>query len=282
MAWPETLATCAVMAGGAAYVWRSRRVRTITLRRLNVEPAPTAAGGRPHRRQFPRRYPLAAPAAGGAAALLIWALSLPFLYSLAFGLMVWALTWLIERTRAEQLTARVESQLADAIDLMIGALRAGSPMLSALDVTVAETPAPLRPQLERVTARIRLGDDPQAALRELASVVPLETFRLFALTLAVHWEAGGSLASTLSTVGRSIRDRLEMSRRVRAQGVESRLSSVMVLMIAYGIAYVAWDANPGPFAAFATSDIGSFLVAACIALQALGLVWIETMSRIEF
>ena len=46
--------------------------------------------------------------------------------------------------------------------------------------------------------------------------VPLETFRLFAAALTVHQEVGGSLAPTLATVGRIIRDRIELTRRIRS------------------------------------------------------------------
>jgi Flp pilus assembly protein TadB len=57
----------------------------------------------------------------------------------------------------------------------------------------------------------------RAAVSDLQVHVPLETFDLFATSLAIHWEVGGSLATTLSTVGRTVRDRIELARRVRAQ-----------------------------------------------------------------
>ena len=55
--------------------------------------------------------------------------------------------------------------------------------------------------------------------------VPLETFRLFSAALTVHQEVGGSLAPTLATVGRIIRDRIELTRRVRSLTVQSRAST---------------------------------------------------------
>jgi uncharacterized membrane protein (UPF0127 family) len=122
----------------------------------------------------------------------------------------------------------IEVQLADAIDLMTGALQAGGGVTSALENAIAETRRPLRPQLEDVLGRIRFGDDPQAVLRSLAARVPLETFRLFASVLSVHWEIGGSLAPTLATVGRQVRDRIELSRRLRSLTVQSRASTIAV------------------------------------------------------
>jgi Flp pilus assembly protein TadB len=112
--------------------------------------------------------------------------------------------------------------------------------------------------------------------------VPLETFRLFATALSVHWDVGGSLATTLATIGRTIRDRIELSRRMRTQGIEAHLSVMLVLLLAYLLAYLMWQANPERFRAFVASDIGSDLTAIVILLQAVGLVWMARISRSGF
>ena len=133
-----------------------------------------------------------------------------------------------------------------------------------------------------MAGRIRLGDDPRVAVSELQVHVPLETFRLFATSLAIHWEVGGSLATTLTTVGRTVRDRIEVSRRIRAQGVESHASVAVVLIIAYVLAFLMWRTNPDRLDAFVRSSVGTTLVAAVIALQAIGLVWMSRLSRSRY
>lgn len=271
-------------AGGAVFVWRDATLRRASLDRLDENIRERAAvSHRSGELPFPPRYPWVSAAAGAAAgvlAILVFGATAPF--ALAFGSMAAALAWLAETTVAERRVATIEGQLADAIDLMVGALRSGASVLSALEATVREIAPPLQPRLDRVISRIRLGDDPSILLHELARSVPLEVFRLFATSLAVHWEAGGSLSTTLATVGRTIRDRIELGRRVRAQSVESRLSSVGVLGIAYAIAFIAWQSNPGPVEMFLSSSIGSVIAACAIALQSIGLVWMERLSRIDF
>jgi tight adherence protein B len=112
--------------------------------------------------------------------------------------------------------------------------------------------------------------------------IPLETFRLFATSLAIHWEVGGSLATTLSTVGQTIRDRIELSRRVRAQGVESHASVAVVLAIAYVLAFLMWRTNPDRMEAFVSTSIGTAIIAGVIGLQAFGLVWMSRLNRSTF
>ena len=105
--------------------------------------------------------------------------------------------------------------------MMVASLRAGTALLGALEATLTESRQPMRGELENLVGRIRLGEDPRAAVKELAMRVPLESFRLFSYCLLVHWETGGSLAVSLRTVASTVRDRIEVARRIAAQAVES-------------------------------------------------------------
>src|SRR5207253_4073040 len=171
---------------------------------------------------------------------------------------------LLEEHRGDQQEAVIEQQLATAIYLMVGSLRAGASLLAAFDSALEEVGPALRPYFQEVAGRSRLGDDPRAAVSDLQVHVPLETFRLFATSLAIHWEVGGSLATTLSTVGQTVRDRIELSRRVRAQSVESHASVGVVLAIAYVLGFLMWRTNPDRLEAFVASSLGSIIVAGVI------------------
>jgi Flp pilus assembly protein TadB len=165
---------------------------------------------------------------------------------------------------------------------MVASLRAGSALLGALEATVREARQPLRQELETMVSRIKLGEDPRTVVREFSARVPLESFRLFAHSLMVHWETGGSLASSLRTVGKTARDRLEVSRRISAQAVESQLSVVAVMGIAYGLTVFMLNSNPEPMKKLLYSQIGSYVAAGVMTLQAIGMIWIWRMSRIRF
>jgi tight adherence protein B len=189
---------------------------------------------------------------------------------------------LLEEHRGDEQEALIEQQLSTAIYLMVGSLRAGSSLLSAFESVLEEVGPPLRPYFQEVAGRIKLGDDPKTCVTDLQVHVPLETFRLFATSLAIHWEVGGSLATTLSTVGQTVRDRIELSRRVRAQAVESHASVAVVLAIAYALGILMWRINPDRLSTFVASTVGTIVVALVIALQAIGLVWMSRLSKTTF
>jgi tight adherence protein B len=241
-----------VLAGAVATVlWYRERARTRAAVRLDgllgvAMDAPAAEITRePTLRTFPRRYRAAALAAGLLAAMAgRLAAGAPTEVAGAVGLLIGVLTYLAEDYVEQRRIARIETQLSDAIDLLVGALRAGSALPPALEASLHEARPPIRPYLQDVVGRIRLGDDPREVLAELPLQLPFETFRLFSTALAVHWEVGGSLASTLATVGRTIRDRIELSRRVRAQGVEAHVSVGAVMVIAYALGFLMWRTSP--------------------------------------
>ncbi len=265
--------------------WRSLRWREAAWQRLAAGASLPEAGVRPPvaGRRLQRRWFLAPPLLAIATVGLAWlVLGLRLPYLIAIGLLVGLLTRQLEVMAAERLVGQLESQLADAIDIMIGAVGAGASVNGALDAALVEARGPLRPYLEELAGRIRLGDEPAEVFRSLAERVPLETFLLFTSALSVHWEVGGRLTATLTVVGRTIRDRLETSRRIRSNTAQSQLSTLAVLGLTYFIAAIVWRNSPQQMAEFVTSTVGSWLVAASVVLQAAGITWMNWISQPRF
>ena len=235
--------------GVVASVWRNARrralaraaawrVRPRSPARSQPEPIPAARSFLVRHRFLP--WMLGLLAAGLLHFAFGWAL--PFV--IAVGLIVSLLGGQLESYLAARQTARIETQLADAIDLMVAALGAGAGVADALENAMRESRSPLRPQLEEVVGRIRFGDDPRTVYHGLTQRVPLETFLLFSSALSVQSETGGSLAPTLASVGRTIRDRIEIARRIRSNSAQSEVSTLAVLLLTYFIALVVWRTNP--------------------------------------
>ncbi len=215
-------------------------------------------------------------------ALMLFFTTLGGLLTIAVGILFFVVGYLIRATLVSRRTLALEVQLAEAIDHVVTSLHAGVGVLDALQGAERDSRRLLKPHLLTLTARIRLGDDPVEVCKELADVMPLESFRLFYYALAVQWEGGGNLAPTLATTGRFIRDRVEVSRRVRAQSTEARVSVLFVLGLTYVLALLMWHLTPERMEGFLSTEIGKTAAAVGIILQALGAVWVARMSRIRF
>jgi len=202
-------------------------------------------------------------------------------FACAFGLIAALLLGQIEMQYAEYIELKYETQLAETIDLLVGSLRVGASVSASLASTVREMKEPLRSPFEDMLNRIRLGDDPHVAIRQLVQRLPLDSFRLFGTVLSVQWESGGNLTSALASVGRAIRDRIEVARRLRTVTVQVRLTTFFVIVLTYVLFYLVYRANPPRVRAFLASDFGQYLVVLAILLQAVGIWWQSAMSRIK-
>jgi len=281
-----TLVIVVALLAPALYFFRSAQVQRRSRERLEEalqsppregEPAPPAASRIPPVLPRYRAVPWLIAAFVFLFCLIGFGLNL--LFSVVFAAIALLLTSQLEHIYHERRILWFEMQLADAIDLLVSSLNAGAGVTRALEFAAEESGSPLKQQLEHITARIRYGDDPQSVFRAFMRRVPLENVRLFSTALSVHWEVGGSLGPTLAMIGRSVRDRIEITRRIRTMTAQTRISTIAVIIATYFIALIMWRNAPDRFEAFLSTPVGQALVAGAIFLQAVGIAWSAALSR---
>ncbi len=279
----ETIVIMFVVAGLLFVAWQRASARARILAQFDRGTVAVSAGGEasPPARAW-RPPQLVSPAVGLAVGLGAVLLGTPPALGLAAGVATIVVVALLAGTLAERRRQRLERQLAEAIDITVSSLRAGVGISDALGDAAEIAKPPIRPQLVHFLARIQHGEDPVFACKDTARSVRLESFRLFYFALAVHWEGGGSLARTLATTGRFIRDRAEVGRRIRSQSAEARFSVLGIFALTYVLAALMWRANPEPMEGFLGTGLGQGLVALGAVLQALGAGWISRLVRIRY
>ena len=274
----------ALGAGVAAwYWWVRRRVHALSLERL-AEPftstdeedfVETPIGLRP---QYSWIGPVLAVSVGLA---LHYAAGLSAAIAASISLALLVTSGLMMSRLVQRRSSQLEEQLTESLDLIVASLHAGAGVLDALDTAAEEVREPLRSHLRDLVGSIRLGDSPRAALEALSERVPLESFRLFTFALAVHEETGGSLAPTLATVARSVRDRIDIKRRIRSEVTQAQGSVFGILLITYAIGFVTWRTDPARVEGFVASETGAGLFAVAVMLQAVGIYWMRRLTQIR-
>lgn len=280
-------AGAAIGAGVVAWLYRGARQQRILKDRLLARPievvAPVTEEETPQHKNWLVRYRKLAWLVGAVVfSVLFWLVALPAAFASSLAVMAGVIAHLIEDRRALRRTILIETQLAEAIDLMVASLSAGAGVMEALDSAADEVKEPLRDELQQLVGQIRIGEEPKSVFAELAERIPLENFRLFAFTLAVHGESGGSLAPTLSTVGEAIRDRIELGRMARSQSAQSQASVIGILAITWFLGAMMWRAAPERFEEFLTAPFGALLTSGAMMMQAVGLVWISKLAKLRF
>jgi tight adherence protein B len=270
------------LAGGMWWLLRSiYATREHEQALVRMEQETELPGQRLH--TFPKRYTWAVPLLSGfafASAILWWNWRAP--YAFAIAALAGVLALLAEEITAAARVARLEQQLVESIDILVNSLRAGTSLQTAIEAARLETRDPFRSELEGILARMRMGEDPRSVIRNLGIRIPLESMRLFTHALMVHWTSGGSLAGTLLMIGRTLRDRIEVSRRVRAQAVESQISVIAVMGVSYGTATIVYFSNPNALREFLLAGAGMWITVGAMLLQAAGIYWIWRLSQVRF
>ena len=284
--WELVVVLVILLVGSVLVSWTLRRMMMSQLTRERLAEAAEVETSEPPTSVFSpimRRWRWLVVLLGLITGGSVWLVALwPWPYTVALTVMFTMLLWQLEAWWLQFKTNRAQQQLADSIDLMVAAVKAGSSLQGALESAMENTPAPWKNELRDLVARIRYGDEPAEVLRDLSQRVPLETVRLFSQTLSVNWSVGGRLSLALANVGRTIRDRLELSRRMQTMTTQARLSVISVIAVTYFIGALMWRNDPERMGDYLGSLVGQGLVTTAMLLQAVGIVWIAQLSTPRF
>ena len=218
---------------------------------------------------------------GTLCALALAVTGLAALKAGAIGVLVGVVTHVALGILSSRRDLALELSVAAAVDLVVASLRAGAALVESISTAAAETRGPAAGILKELAERLRLGESAHSVLGDLSRRHPQEGVRLFAFALTSHFDSGGSAASSLSNVSRSIRDRADVVRRTASQAIETQASIVGIVVSTYGLAFLMWQQYPERVEGFAPSEAGSGLIGLSIVLQAIGLAWVQRMTRAE-
>jgi tight adherence protein B len=152
---------------------------------------------------------------------------------LALGLPV-AVRWLIA-FRAERERRLFGDQLADNLQVISSALRAGHSFVGALSVVVDEAPEPSRREFRRVVADEQLGVPLDESLQMVGERMRCRDLEQVAMVAALQRETGGNSADVLDQVAQNIRERAALRRLVRTLTAQGRMARWIVSFLPVGL-----------------------------------------------
>jgi tight adherence protein B len=177
--------------------------------------------------------------------------------------------------------AAIERQLPEAVDMLVGALRAGYALSAALQFVGEQQPAPLGPEFKRVAGEQQLGGDTRDALDGLQARLGTLDARLLVLAMQVQRETGGNLAEILATIGQVIRERLEFRAQVEVLTADARLSAVVLAALPLVLFVGVRAMNPAYMAPLTGTPAGRWLVGYALTSLAVGTLVLRHMARVE-
>ncbi len=190
------------------------------------------------------------------------------------------LPWSVVSWVAAWRLRKLEAQLADAIDLMVGALRSGVGIRQSMELVRAEKKGPIRREFDELLAMIDVGIPAPKAFGQWSLAIGSPILDTFAIAMGTKWDTGGNYADMLLNLAARIRDSIRLRRRVQALTGEAKITAVFALVIPYALAAFLLFSNPAHFEAFRQNPSTSKLLFAAAMMQVVAVLWIKRMIRV--
>jgi tight adherence protein B len=156
---------------------------------------------------------------------------------------LWVPRLYITSARNRRLRA-FNTQLADTIGLLSGALRSGYSLLQAMELVAREGPSPVSGEFERVVREVGLGLSPEEALANLVRRMQSDDLELMVTAINVQREVGGNLAEVLDTIASTIRERVKLKGEIRVLTSQQQYSGYIVGLLPVGLSLILFIINP--------------------------------------
>lgn len=201
---------------------------------------------------------------------------------LALALAVPLLTRVVLNMMASRRQSTFADQLDDSLQLIASSLRAGHSLLQALAAVSREAEQPTCDEFARIINETRVGRQLSQALDETAARMNSEDFVWVTQAIAINREVGGNLAEVLDGVGRTIRERNQIRRQVKALSAEGKLSAYVLMALPVGIAAFLGRSNPAYMGRFVESAAGYAMIGAAVVLFIVGSLWLRKVVSFKF
>jgi tight adherence protein B len=188
---------------------------------------------------------------------------------------------MVVSSRANRTRREFEGQLADNLQVIAAAMRAGQSFTGALAVALEDAAEPGRRELQRTVADERLGVPLDEALRRTANRMRSEELEYVGLVATLQRETGGNTAEVLDRVTDTIRERAELKRLVRTLTAQGKFGGMIVSMVPVVLAALFLVIRPGYFDPLLNSPIGVAMIVLAVAMLATGWIAIRKIVDIE-
>lgn len=174
-----------------------------------------------------------------------------------------------------------DSQLGDAINLMVNSLRAGYSTLQAMDVISKEMPEPICKEFGRVVMELQLGISFDAAMQNLVRRMPSPDLDLMITAMSVQREVGGNLAEVLDAISFTIRERVRIKGEIKVLVAQGRITGYLLTFLPFGLAGFLYLFNPAFIGPLFSDPCGWMMLGISLVLIVVGYFVISKIVNIE-
>lgn len=231
---------------------------------------------------------IATPATQFAGAAVVGTLILTLLLAIAGGPLVAFLGFLtpvfvrrfvkFKLARQRKLFA---DQLADNLQVISSALRAGHSLVGAMAVSVQNAPEPTKREFGRVVADEKLGIPLEDGLSVVARRMGSRDLIQVMLVASLQRETGGNTAEVIDRVADTVRERADLRRLISTLTAQGRISRWIVSALPVVLLLAISALNPSYLAPLFSTSAGHVMLALGVMFMVSGSLVIKKIVNIE-
>src|SRR3989338_3411022 len=171
--------------------------------------------------------------------------------------------------------------LAQDLEVMSGALRAGSSFLQAVQFAAEDGDGPLMDEWNTLLKEVRMGASLPQGLSHLETRLPIPAIRSLACAVTIIQETGGNLAGVLMTLSDTLRQEIAFQGRLGALTAQGKMSGAIVSAMPFILLGVLSVLAPDLMRPLFVTPLGWTLLSLVIVMVAIGGFLIKKIVTIE-
>ncbi|MDQ3328236.1 MAG: type II secretion system F family protein [Chloroflexota bacterium] len=200
------------------------------------------------------------------------------LFAMLIGVVVgYYLTRMFLRVKRSRRMRKLESQLPDAIDVLGGALEAGSSLPQSMAMVAREMSDPISTELSRVVRDQELGLSQQEALDRMLLRCPSEDLDMLVTAINIQSRVGGNLSKVMRSIAFTIRERLRIKGEIKTLTAQGRISAKIITGLPIALCVGLSVLSPSFMRPLYTTTLGHVLIVGAISGLIMGYL---TMMKI--
>jgi tight adherence protein B len=170
---------------------------------------------------------------------------------------------------------------ADAIDVMVRALKAGLPVSEAMKIISTEQGPPVGPEFLEVVEGQRVGISIEQGIERMVERMPLSEVNFLAIVMTIQSKTGGNLSEALANLSRVLRDRKKMKQKITSVSQEAKSSAAIIGSLPFVIMGMLTIMNPNYLNPMFNTNMGNMLLMGSAMWMTLGVLVMRKMINFE-
>jgi len=204
-----------------------------------------------------------------------------FISGLAAGAVGLALPWVLLESRRGKRIKAFHEQLIDVLTLVVGSLRGGHALLTALDLVSKELGPPASEEFDRVLREIGFGLSQAEALNNLVARMETDDLQLIVTAVNISHEVGGNLSMVLEKITETLRERIRLQGEIRVLTTQQRLTSYVLAALPILLTIVLAVLNPKWILQMFQPGWVRIIPAAAFISDAVGFTIAQMLTKVE-